>query len=170
MGEFVPNASNGIDTYCIREPVGVCAGICPFNFPAIIPLWVCVQSFRGSFIWIFIFISNIVLSLYTTTIYLFFFMLWYFFLLCLSFNHFSWRLVCSFCLCRYCKFSIKLVCNTLYVVFYTICLHILEKRNEKETYILNCWTILQMFPIAVACGNTFVLKPCEKNPGDCQPF
>ncbi|KAK4585077.1 hypothetical protein RGQ29_022661 [Quercus rubra] len=38
MGEFVPNASNGIDTYCIREPVGVCAGICPFNFPAIIPL------------------------------------------------------------------------------------------------------------------------------------
>ncbi|KAL4644413.1 hypothetical protein ACB092_02G163000 [Castanea dentata] len=61
MGEFVPNASNGIDTYCIREPVGVCAGICPFNFPAIIPLW--------------------------------------------------------------------------------------------------------MFPIAVACGNTFVLKPCEKNPG-----
>ncbi|KAK7835428.1 methylmalonate-semialdehyde dehydrogenase [acylating], partial [Quercus suber] len=37
MGEFVPNASNGIDTYCIREPVGVCAGICPFNFPAIIP-------------------------------------------------------------------------------------------------------------------------------------
>lgn len=61
MGEFVPNASNGIDTYCIREPVGICAGICPFNFPAMIPLW--------------------------------------------------------------------------------------------------------MFPIAVACGNTFVLKPCEKNPG-----
>ncbi|XVF15314.1 hypothetical protein REPUB_Repub09cG0140800 [Reevesia pubescens] len=61
MGEFVPNASNGIDTYCIREPLGVCAGICPSNFPAIIPLW--------------------------------------------------------------------------------------------------------MFPIAVTCGNTFVLKPCEKNPG-----
>ncbi|XP_052196312.1 uncharacterized protein LOC127803819 isoform X2 [Diospyros lotus] len=39
MGEFVPNASNGIDTYCIREPVGVCAGICPFNFPAMISLW-----------------------------------------------------------------------------------------------------------------------------------
>ncbi|XP_058010360.1 methylmalonate-semialdehyde dehydrogenase [acylating], mitochondrial-like isoform X3 [Hevea brasiliensis] len=61
MGEFVPNACNGIDTYCIREPLGVCAGICPFNFPAMIPLW--------------------------------------------------------------------------------------------------------MFPIAVTCGNTFVLKPCEKNPG-----
>ncbi|XP_022775040.1 uncharacterized protein LOC111317012 isoform X2 [Durio zibethinus] len=39
MGEFVPNASNGIDTYCIREPLGVCAGICPSNFPAMIPLW-----------------------------------------------------------------------------------------------------------------------------------
>ncbi|KAK9285150.1 hypothetical protein L1049_024335 [Liquidambar formosana] len=39
MGEFVPNASNGIDTYCIREPIGVCAGICPFNFPAMISLW-----------------------------------------------------------------------------------------------------------------------------------
>ncbi|XP_062100666.1 uncharacterized protein LOC133806588 isoform X2 [Humulus lupulus] len=61
MGEFVPNSSNGIDTYCIREPLGVCAGICPFNFPAMTPLW--------------------------------------------------------------------------------------------------------MFPIAVTCGNTFVLKPCENNPG-----
>lgn len=40
MGEFVPNASNGIDTYCIREPLGVCAGICPFNFPAMTALWV----------------------------------------------------------------------------------------------------------------------------------
>ncbi|KAG5017091.1 hypothetical protein JHK85_023227 [Glycine max] len=39
MGEFVPNAYNGIDTYCIREPLGVCAGICAFNFPATIPLW-----------------------------------------------------------------------------------------------------------------------------------
>ncbi|KAK3022741.1 hypothetical protein RJ639_045606, partial [Escallonia herrerae] len=39
MGEFVPNASSGIDTYCIREPLGVCAGICLFNFPAMISLW-----------------------------------------------------------------------------------------------------------------------------------
>ncbi|KAG4399651.1 hypothetical protein GLYMA_08G276400v4 [Glycine max] len=61
MGEFVPNAYNGIDTYCIREPLGVCAGICAFNFPATIPLW--------------------------------------------------------------------------------------------------------MFPIAITCGNTYILKPCEKNPG-----
>lgn len=40
MGEYVPNVSNGVDTYSIREPLGVCAGICPFNFPAMIPLWV----------------------------------------------------------------------------------------------------------------------------------
>ncbi|OMO85283.1 Methylmalonate-semialdehyde dehydrogenase [Corchorus capsularis] len=39
MGEYVPNVSSGIDTYSIREPLGVCAGICPFNFPAMIPLW-----------------------------------------------------------------------------------------------------------------------------------
>lgn len=39
MGEYVPNVSNGIDTYSLREPLGVCAGICPFNFPAMIPLW-----------------------------------------------------------------------------------------------------------------------------------
>ncbi|KAK8518918.1 hypothetical protein V6N13_017819 [Hibiscus sabdariffa] len=39
MGEYVPNVANGIDTYSVREPLGVCAGICPFNFPAMIPLW-----------------------------------------------------------------------------------------------------------------------------------
>ncbi|KAL8136542.1 hypothetical protein V2J09_002543 [Rumex salicifolius] len=39
MGEFASNVSNGIDSYSIREPLGVCAGICPFNFPAMIPLW-----------------------------------------------------------------------------------------------------------------------------------
>ncbi|XP_075674061.1 methylmalonate-semialdehyde dehydrogenase [acylating], mitochondrial [Castanea sativa] len=39
MGEYVSNVSKGIDTYSIREPLGVCAGICPFNFPAMIPLW-----------------------------------------------------------------------------------------------------------------------------------
>jgi malonate-semialdehyde dehydrogenase (acetylating)/methylmalonate-semialdehyde dehydrogenase len=40
MGEYVSNVSNGVDTYSVREPIGVCAGICPFNFPAMIPLWV----------------------------------------------------------------------------------------------------------------------------------
>ncbi|CAI9104140.1 OLC1v1002762C1 [Oldenlandia corymbosa var. corymbosa] len=39
MGDFSSNISNGIDSYCIREPLGVCAGICPHNFPAMIPLW-----------------------------------------------------------------------------------------------------------------------------------
>ncbi|KAF1861435.1 hypothetical protein Lal_00025753 [Lupinus albus] len=39
MGEYVSNVSHGIDTFSIREPLGVCAGICPFNFPAMIPLW-----------------------------------------------------------------------------------------------------------------------------------
>ncbi|RYR65258.1 hypothetical protein Ahy_A03g011206 isoform B [Arachis hypogaea] len=38
-GEIVPKACNGIDTYCIRDPLGVCAGICPINFPAMTPLW-----------------------------------------------------------------------------------------------------------------------------------
>ncbi|KAK6241267.1 hypothetical protein SCA6_006656 [Theobroma cacao] len=37
-GEFVSNVPNGVDTYAIREPLGVCAGICPFDFPAMIPL------------------------------------------------------------------------------------------------------------------------------------
>ncbi|XP_015574178.2 methylmalonate-semialdehyde dehydrogenase [acylating], mitochondrial isoform X3 [Ricinus communis] len=39
IGEFVSNVSNGTDTYSIREPLGICAGICPFDFPAMIPLW-----------------------------------------------------------------------------------------------------------------------------------
>ena len=33
------NVSTGIDSYSIRQPLGVTAGICPFNFPAMIPLW-----------------------------------------------------------------------------------------------------------------------------------
>ncbi len=38
-GEFTEGAGPGIDTYSIRQPVGVAAGITPFNFPAMIPLW-----------------------------------------------------------------------------------------------------------------------------------
>ena len=53
MGQFVPNASNGIDTYCIREPLGVCAGICPLNFPAMISLWVGLFFFPFSFLYLF---------------------------------------------------------------------------------------------------------------------
>ena len=40
MGEFVEGVSTDMDTYSIRQPLGVCAGITPFNFPAMIPLWV----------------------------------------------------------------------------------------------------------------------------------
>lgn len=39
MGERVENVAAGVDTYSLRQPIGVCAGICPFNFPAMIPLW-----------------------------------------------------------------------------------------------------------------------------------
>ena len=39
MGETVENVSRGIDTHSILQPLGVCAGISPFNFPAMIPLW-----------------------------------------------------------------------------------------------------------------------------------
>lgn len=39
LGEFVPNVLSETDTYSIREPLGICAGICPFNFPAMVPLW-----------------------------------------------------------------------------------------------------------------------------------
>lgn len=39
MGETMQRVSKGVDTYSFREPVGVCAGICPFNFPVMIPLW-----------------------------------------------------------------------------------------------------------------------------------
>eukprot|EP01036_Dinobryon_divergens_P031763 gene31762-41227_t len=39
MGETLGNLSRGLDTYSYRQPLGVTAGICPFNFPAMIPLW-----------------------------------------------------------------------------------------------------------------------------------
>jgi malonate-semialdehyde dehydrogenase (acetylating)/methylmalonate-semialdehyde dehydrogenase len=39
MGESLENLSRGLDTYTYRQPLGVTAGICPFNFPAMIPLW-----------------------------------------------------------------------------------------------------------------------------------
>ena len=38
-GEFTDAAGPGIDIYSMRQPLGVCAGITPFNFPAMIPLW-----------------------------------------------------------------------------------------------------------------------------------
>ena len=38
-GEFSDNISPGIDTYSMRQPLGVVAGITPFNFPAMVPMW-----------------------------------------------------------------------------------------------------------------------------------
>ncbi|MGM0571924.1 MAG: CoA-acylating methylmalonate-semialdehyde dehydrogenase [Pseudomonadota bacterium] len=39
MGETVENVAREVDTYSYTQPLGVCAGITPFNFPAMIPLW-----------------------------------------------------------------------------------------------------------------------------------
>src|SRR5215471_4168526 len=38
-GEFTSGAGPGIDVYSLRQPLGVVAGISPFNFPAMIPMW-----------------------------------------------------------------------------------------------------------------------------------
>ena len=38
-GEFSENVSTAVDTYSIRQPVGIVAGITPFNFPAMVPMW-----------------------------------------------------------------------------------------------------------------------------------
>src|SRR5437667_6525437 len=39
MGESIENIARGIDCDSIRQPLGVCVGITPFNFPAMVPLW-----------------------------------------------------------------------------------------------------------------------------------
>src|SRR5580658_6930354 len=39
MGDSLENVSRGIDSQSIRQPLGVCAGITPFNFPAMVPMW-----------------------------------------------------------------------------------------------------------------------------------
>ena len=38
-GEFSENVGTGVDLLSFRQPLGVCAGITPFNFPAMVPLW-----------------------------------------------------------------------------------------------------------------------------------
>src|SRR6202795_1601027 len=43
-GEYSDGAGPGIDLYSIRQPLGVVAGITPFNFPAMIPLWKCAPA------------------------------------------------------------------------------------------------------------------------------
>ncbi|KPL52751.1 CoA-acylating methylmalonate-semialdehyde dehydrogenase [Prosthecomicrobium hirschii] len=43
-GEYTDAAGPGIDIYSMRQPLGVVAGITPFNFPAMIPLWKCAPA------------------------------------------------------------------------------------------------------------------------------
>jgi malonate-semialdehyde dehydrogenase (acetylating) / methylmalonate-semialdehyde dehydrogenase len=43
-GEYTEGAGPGIDIYSMRQPLGVVAGITPFNFPAMIPLWKCTPA------------------------------------------------------------------------------------------------------------------------------
>ncbi len=38
-GEFTEQVGRGIDSWSMRQPLGVCAGITPFNFPAMVPMW-----------------------------------------------------------------------------------------------------------------------------------
>ncbi|OYW17488.1 MAG: methylmalonate-semialdehyde dehydrogenase (CoA acylating), partial [Burkholderiales bacterium 12-64-5] len=38
-GEYTDQIGGGIDSWSLRQPLGVCAGITPFNFPAMVPLW-----------------------------------------------------------------------------------------------------------------------------------
>jgi malonate-semialdehyde dehydrogenase (acetylating) / methylmalonate-semialdehyde dehydrogenase len=43
-GGFSEQASTGVDVYNIRQPLGVVAGITPFNFPVMVPLWMCANA------------------------------------------------------------------------------------------------------------------------------
>src|SRR4030095_10166542 len=38
-GDFTENVGTGVDSWSARQPVGVCAGITPFNFPVMVPMW-----------------------------------------------------------------------------------------------------------------------------------
>ena len=50
-GEFSEQVGTGIDCYSVRQPIGICSGVTPFNFPAMVPMWmfpiaiVCGNSF-----------------------------------------------------------------------------------------------------------------------------
>ena len=38
-GEFTENVGKNVDSWSLRQPLGICAGITPFNFPAMVPMW-----------------------------------------------------------------------------------------------------------------------------------
>jgi len=43
-GGFSEQAATGVDVYSIRQPLGVVVGITPFNFPVMVPLWMCANA------------------------------------------------------------------------------------------------------------------------------
>src|SRR4029079_19758844 len=43
-GGYSEQVSTGVDVYSIRQPLGVVAGITPFNFPVMVPLWMCANA------------------------------------------------------------------------------------------------------------------------------
>ena len=43
-GEFTENVGTGVDSWSMRQPLGVCVGITPFNFPAMVPMWMFVMA------------------------------------------------------------------------------------------------------------------------------
>src|ERR1019366_9180775 len=43
-GEYSEQVSTGVDVFSIRQPLGVVAGITPFNFPAMVPMWMCANA------------------------------------------------------------------------------------------------------------------------------
>ena len=43
-GGYSPQVSTGVDVHSLRQPLGVVAGITPFNFPAMVPLWMCCNA------------------------------------------------------------------------------------------------------------------------------
>lgn len=43
-GEYSENVGTGIDSYTVRQPLGVCAGASPFNFPVMVPIWMFIPA------------------------------------------------------------------------------------------------------------------------------
>ena len=54
-GEFTENVGRGVDSWSMRQPLGVCAGITPFNFPAMVPMWM----FPVAIAWKYFYIKTI---------------------------------------------------------------------------------------------------------------
>ncbi len=44
QGTYTANVSNQVDCYTLRQPLGVCAGVSPFNFPVMVPVWMMIPA------------------------------------------------------------------------------------------------------------------------------